>query len=105
MPMASPGWFLCMSSNSPAPPDRRRRVPLPDEEMGEVRLTLLSGGGYNELIMDFGIKDRLALVTGASRGIGCAIAKELAREGARVVLVARSPDALEAVRCQMNAPE
>ena len=55
--------------------------------------------------MDLRIKDRLALVTGASRGIGQAIAKELAREGARVILVARSADGLEAVRREMVMPE
>jgi 3-oxoacyl-[acyl-carrier protein] reductase len=55
--------------------------------------------------MDFGIKDRLALVTGSSRGIGRAIAFELAREGARVILVARSADALEEVRRQLPSPE
>src|SRR6266851_7937447 len=55
--------------------------------------------------MDLGIKDHLALVTGASRGIGQALAKELASEGARVILVARSADALEAVRRQMITPD
>jgi len=51
--------------------------------------------------MDLGIRNRLAVVTGASRGIGRAIALELAREGARVAIVARSPEALEAVRQQL----
>ncbi len=38
---------------------------------------------------------KTALVTGASRGLGAALAKELARRGVRVVLVARDRDPLE----------
>ena len=44
--------------------------------------------------MDFLIKDRRALVTGASLGIGRAVAEELAREGCDVAMVARSVDTL-----------
>lgn len=47
--------------------------------------------------MDLGIQGRFALVTGASRGIGRAIAKELAREGARVCVVSRSQESLDQV--------
>lgn len=40
--------------------------------------------------MDLGLKDRTALVFGGSRGLGAAIAAELAAEGAKVVIVARN---------------
>ena len=40
---------------------------------------------------------RIALITGASRGIGAAVAKRFAREGAQVVLTARTIGALEEV--------
>jgi 3-oxoacyl-[acyl-carrier protein] reductase len=46
--------------------------------------------------MDLGIEGRVALVLGASKGIGRGIAKALAREGARVAISSRSADALEA---------
>src|SRR4051794_24774230 len=54
--------------------------------------------------MDLGIKGRLALVTGASRGIGAGIARALAAEGAAVVLVARSEEGLEQVRSSLPQP-
>jgi NAD(P)-dependent dehydrogenase (short-subunit alcohol dehydrogenase family) len=48
---------------------------------------------------------RTALVTGASRGIGAAIARHLAAAGARVALTARRPEALEAVAGELpHAP-
>jgi NAD(P)-dependent dehydrogenase (short-subunit alcohol dehydrogenase family) len=45
----------------------------------------------------FDLEDRTAVVTGASRGIGRAIALELARHGAAVVVSSRKLDACEAV--------
>lgn len=46
---------------------------------------------------------KLALVTGASRGIGAATAEALAREGAHVILVARTANALEEVEDRIHA--
>ena len=46
---------------------------------------------------------KLALVTGASRGIGAATAEALAREGAHVVLTARNAAGLEAVEDRIHA--
>lgn len=49
------------------------------------------------------LSDRIALVTGASRGIGAAIALELARAGAHVVAVARTVGALEELDDKIKA--
>jgi NAD(P)-dependent dehydrogenase (short-subunit alcohol dehydrogenase family) len=46
---------------------------------------------------------QVALVTGASRGIGLAVAQRLVDEGARVVLTARKPDGLAAAIEQLGA--
>lgn len=53
--------------------------------------------------MDLNLQGRHAIVTGGSRGIGKAIARELAREGVDVAIVARNQDALEATARELSA--
>lgn len=53
--------------------------------------------------MDLELKDRVIVITGASRGIGAAAARLLADEGAKLVLVSRNAAALEAVRTSLSA--
>ncbi|MEV2223870.1 SDR family oxidoreductase [Nocardia vinacea] len=48
---------------------------------------------------------KTAIVTGASRGIGLAIAQRLVADGARVCVTARKKDALDAVVAELGGPE
>lgn len=48
--------------------------------------------------MDLAIKNRVALVTGASRGIGAAVCSNLLREGAIVIGIGRSSSDLDEIR-------
>jgi NAD(P)-dependent dehydrogenase (short-subunit alcohol dehydrogenase family) len=50
------------------------------------------------------LKDRVAIVTGASRGIGLGIAAELVRQGARVCVTARGQEALAAAVAELGGP-
>lgn len=53
--------------------------------------------------MELGLRDKRAIVTGAGRGIGKAVARELAREGVDVVIVSRSLEQLTATAQELQA--
>ena len=52
--------------------------------------------------MAFDLKEKTALITGASQGIGEAVARRMSGAGARVVLAARSVDKLESLAAELN---
>ncbi len=53
--------------------------------------------------MNWGLEDRVAIVTGGSRGIGYAIARLLCAEGAKVAIAARDADALRTAAARLEA--
>jgi NAD(P)-dependent dehydrogenase (short-subunit alcohol dehydrogenase family) len=64
---------------------------------GWVGMRLLRGGER------YSFAGRTVLVTGGSRGLGLALARRLAAEGARVAICGRDPEALERARSELEA--
>ena len=54
--------------------------------------------------MDLGLDGKVAVVTGASKGIGLAITKALAAEGALIIAGARTTDGLEGSTASRRSP-
>ena len=52
--------------------------------------------------MDLGLQGKLALISGSTAGIGYAIAEQLVREGARVIVNGRTPQAVDAAVAKLN---
>jgi short-subunit dehydrogenase len=75
--------------------------------MRRLALTAAAGLGARELVRRyatrFELRDRTALVTGGSRGLGFAIANELIAKGAHVVICARDEARLERAQSLLQA--
>lgn len=54
--------------------------------------------------MDLGLKDRVYIVTGGTRGLGMAAARELVADGARVVISGRSEKSAAAAEAELGGP-
>jgi len=63
----------------------------------------LPAAGFSGRSMDLGLTDKVAIVTGSSRGLGLASARALASEGCRVVMCARGADRLDAAAAEVRA--
>jgi NAD(P)-dependent dehydrogenase (short-subunit alcohol dehydrogenase family) len=73
---------------------------------------LLAGAGVGALLgvraavkkwREFDLSGKAVLITGGSRGLGLVLARELAREGARLSICARDPEELERARVDLSS--
>src|SRR5262245_48748914 len=94
-PMRCCSWPRTMPPISPAPPSSwmaARRCPKAPTS-ASIRAETMAGGR---------LQDRVALVTGAARGIGLAAARALAREGARVLICDIDAAALDSALVELQ---
>jgi NAD(P)-dependent dehydrogenase (short-subunit alcohol dehydrogenase family) len=75
----------------------------PDRHLPRPRHRLVDALPTSQVDSKLGLEYPVALVLGASRGLGLLIARELDREGFRVVIVARDPDGLARAAEQLRA--
>lgn len=72
-----------------------------------ITLTALGAGAYAlksafNHFFDYDLKDKTVLITGGSRGLGLVMAREFAREGARLILCARDEQELDQARLDLE---
>ena len=72
-----------------------------------ITLTALGAGAFAlksafNHFFDYDLKDKTVLITGGSRGLGLVMAREFAREGARLVLCARDEQELDQARLDLE---
>ena len=70
---------------------------------GALRATEPECGAESRLKMDLGLTDRIAIVTGSSRGLGLASARALVAEGCRVCICARGAERLAEAAIEVEA--
>ncbi len=63
---------------------------------------LLAGRSLVRRLFEYSFRGKVVLITGGSRGLGLVMAREFAREGARLVICARRRDELEAARADLK---
>jgi short-subunit dehydrogenase len=73
-----------------------------------IKLTALGAGTYVlksafNHFLEYDLKDKTVLITGGSRGLGLVMAREFAREGARLVLCARDEQELDQARLDVES--
>ena len=84
----------------------REGIPAEERIQGDissVRLAAQRSDGRRAEIMDLQLTDKIAIVTGSSRGLGLASARSLIAEGCRVCICARGPEQLAAAAIEVEA--